>query len=84
MKTQGMQSEEKHNKIQTYGISSSGLYATAKIDNITADCLVDTRANLTIVSSKLWEVINSKHSLTPFDTPLVSAIGDTMNVKGRT
>ena len=83
-KTQGMQSEEKHNKIQTYGISSSGLYVTGKIDNITADCLVDTGATLTIVSSKLWEVINSKNSLTPFDTPLVSAAGDTTKVKGRT
>ena len=79
-----MQSEEKHNKIQTYGISSSGLYVTGKIDNITADCLVDIGATLTIVSSKLWEVINSKNSLTPFDTPLVSATGDTMKVKERT
>ncbi|MCG8047963.1 MAG: RNase H-like domain-containing protein, partial [Candidatus Thiodiazotropha endolucinida] len=83
-KSQGKQSEENHNKIQTSGISASGLYVTAKIDRINADCLVDTGATLTIVSSKVWEVINDKKALTQFDTPLVSATGDTMKVKGRT
>ncbi len=51
---------------------------------VSVDCLVDTGATLTLISYKLWELIQDKHTLTNFSTPIISASGDAIKIQGRT
>ena len=79
----------KHNNMpsnvrKTSMISSAGMYATGQVDGRNVECLVDTGATLTLISCDLWDLIRDKHQLSSFETPLISASGNNLTVKGST
>ncbi|XP_053404925.1 uncharacterized protein LOC128558755 [Mercenaria mercenaria] len=51
---------------------------------MSVDCLIDTGATLTIISEKLWSVIDQQCPVQPFDSRIVSASGNYLNIKGKT
>ncbi|KAH3718742.1 hypothetical protein DPMN_061548 [Dreissena polymorpha] len=60
------------------------MYATGLVDGRNVECLVDTGATLTLISCDLWALIRDKHQLSSFETPLISASGNNLTVKGST
>ena len=48
------------------------------------DCLLDTGATLTLVSTKVWDTIKDTKPLDNFDSSIVSASGNKLNMMGRT
>ncbi|KAH3721300.1 hypothetical protein DPMN_064220 [Dreissena polymorpha] len=60
------------------------MYAMGQVDGRNVECLVDTGATLTLISCDLWDLIRDKHKLSSFETPLISASGNNLTVKGST
>jgi len=56
----------------------------ALLDGRPIDCMLDTGASLTLISTTLWEAIRDKCVLSLFVTRDVSASGDPLRVQGRT
>ena len=73
---------------QTKHIASTGagLYASCKINNISAECLIDTGATLTIMSQRMWETIKPSTStaLESFDSNVFTASGEPVEIEGKT
>ena len=69
--------------INQTGVKTTGLYASAEIDGVQVDCLVDTGATLTVISSQIWKMIQDKCILSPFSREIISATGDAMKVLGQ-
>ena len=73
---------------QTKHIASTGagLYASCKINNISAECLIDTGATLTIMSQRMWETIKPSTSmaLESFDSSVFTASGEPVEIEGKT
>lgn len=76
---QTFQTTDTKHKCKQTGSHASGLYISARIKYMVVDCLVDTGATLTLVSTRLWNNIKDKHVLTPFHRTIVSASGDNMS-----
>lgn len=67
---QTFQTTDTKHKCKQTGSHASGLYVSARINYMVVDCLVDTGATLTLVSTRLWNNIKHKHVLTPFTEQL--------------
>ena len=61
----------------------AGLFVQAKLGEYGADCLVDSGATLSLLSSKVWSVIKGTVSLERFDQEIVSASGNVLDTKGK-
>ena len=61
----------------------TGLFVQAKLGEYGADCLVDSGATLSLLSSKVWSVIKGTVSLERFDQEIVSASGNVLDTKGK-
>ncbi|KAH3772216.1 hypothetical protein DPMN_173554 [Dreissena polymorpha] len=72
----GKKSEPTNHVINQTERQATGLYTSAEIDQLPVECLIDTGASLTLISSRLWNEINSNHTIDAFETPLVSASRD--------
>ena len=55
----------------------------AKSGEYGADCLVDSGATLSLLSSKVWSTIKGTVSLEKFDKEIVSASGNVLDTKGK-
>ena len=64
--------------------TSSGLYATCKINDVITDCLIDTGATLSILSSKAWNTISQSSTgyLKVFESQIFTASGNQIDAKG--
>ena len=72
-------------KINLSNFKGSGLYTTAKLNGHDVDCLVDTGATLSLVSTRVWNMIDGQsHNLDEFSTEIVSASGNPIDIKGQT
>ena len=61
----------------------AGLFVQAKLGEYGADCLVDSGATLSLLSSKVWSTIKGTVSLEKFDQEIVSASGNVLDTKGK-
>ena len=63
-----------------------GLFANCKINNIPAECLVDTGATLTIMSVQVWENIRpfSSAIMESYDGNVFTANGEPVRILGKT
>ena len=61
----------------------AGLFVQAKLGKYGADCLVDSGATLSLLSSKVWSAIKGTISLEKFDKEIVSASGNVLDTKGK-
>ena len=61
----------------------AGLFVQAKLEKYGADCLVDSGATLSLLSSKVWSAIKGSISLEKFDKEIVSASGNVLDTKGK-
>ena len=61
----------------------AGLFVQAKFGE-SADCLVDTRATLSLISTKVWSTIKGSEKPEEFDKDIVSALGNVLDTKGKT
>ncbi|MEW8545264.1 MAG: retropepsin-like aspartic protease, partial [Candidatus Thiodiazotropha sp.] len=66
------------------GIPHAGLFVHAKIGEYAVDCLVDTGATLSLISSKVWSTVQGTNTLDKFDREIVSASGNVLDTKGKT
>ena len=67
------------------GIHNSGLFVSALVNGQPINCLLDTGATLTIISTKVWETLDrSKLTLIAFDQNISTASGSPIEVAGRT
>ena len=67
------------------GIQNSGLFVPAFVNGLPINCLVDTGATLTIISTKVWETLGrSSLTLSTFDQVISTASGSPIEVTGRT
>ena len=64
--------------------SQAGLFVQANLEGYCADCLVDTGATLTLISSKVWSTIKGSETLEKFDMEVISASGNVLDTKGKT
>ena len=64
--------------------SQAGLFVQANLEGYSADCLVDTGATLTLISSKVWSTIKGSETLEKFDMEVISASGNVLDTKGKT
>ena len=62
----------------------AGLFVQAKFGEYSADCLVDTGATLSLISSKVWSTIIGSEKPKEFDKDIVSASGNVLDTKGKT
>lgn len=64
----------------------TGLYTSTTIQavNVAVDCLVDTEATLSLISSELWESFKSNATLEQYNDTFISASGDNLHVLGKT
>ena len=62
----------------------AGLFVRAKLGEYGADCLVDTGATLSLISSKVWATIKGSESIERFDKGIISASGNLLDTKGKT
>lgn len=62
----------------------AGLFVQSKFGDYNADCLVDSGATLTLLSSKVWTTIKGSETLEKFDRDIISASGDVLDTKGKT
>ena len=61
------------------------MYTTAKLNGHDVDCLVDTGATLSLVSTRVWNMIDGQsHNLDEFSTEIVSPSGNPIDIKGQT
>ena len=61
------------------------LFASALVNGQPVNCLVDTGATLTIVSTKVWETLNNSNlPLINFDQVISTVSGSPIEVTGRT
>ncbi|MCG7879813.1 MAG: RNase H-like domain-containing protein, partial [Candidatus Thiodiazotropha endolucinida] len=76
---------DENGKINVTNFKGAGLYAKARLNGYDVDCLVDTGATLSIVSTRAWHMIEDNSSdLQDFSREIVSASGTPLTVKGRT
>ena len=61
----------------------AGLFVQAKFGEYGADCLVDSGATLSPLSSKVWSTVKGTVSLEKFDKEIVSASGNVLDTKGK-
>ena len=72
-------------KVNLSNFQGSGLYIASKLNWYGVDCLVDTGATLTVLSTRAWNMIDGQvSSLRRFDKEIVSAFGNPLSVKGTT
>ncbi|MCG8048996.1 MAG: reverse transcriptase domain-containing protein, partial [Candidatus Thiodiazotropha endolucinida] len=78
-------SEKDSNKsVKVSGTNNSGLFAAAEVNGKPVYCLVDTGATLTIISTKVWELVDPPFSaLTPFPQTISTATGSPIEVSGK-
>ena len=78
------ESETKGNeKVNLTNFQGSGLYITGQLNGHEVDCLVDTGATLTVLSTRAWKMIDGQASkLESFEKEIVSASGNPLDVKG--
>ena len=71
---------------QQVASTGAGLFADCKINNIPAQCLIDTGATLTIMSTQVWENIRPFSSATveSYDGNVFTASGDPVKILGKT
>ena len=85
---QEKKTNQETNVQQTKHIASTGagLYASCKINNISAECLIDTGATLTIMSQRMLETIKPSTStvLGSFDSYVFTASGEPVEIEGKT
>ena len=62
---------------------NDGIYVIGKIENTKVSMLMDTGANLTIISNEFYEKLGTKPQIKPASIKLTSASGDTIPVKGQ-
>lgn len=66
------------------GPNNTGLYAAAVVNDKPVYCLIDTGATLTILSTKVWELIDqSSSALAPFPQIISTATGSPSEVSGK-
>ena len=71
-------------KANVCGNYQAGLFIPAKLGDYVVDCLIDTGATLTLVSTKVWDTIKDTKPLDNFDSNIVSASGNKLNTMGKT
>ena len=72
-------------KISTSGSRGAGLFVSGTMKGVEVDCLVDTGATLTLISTKVWNTLcDDTLPLDKFEQDLQSASGELINIKGRT
>ena len=76
-------SQEKAN-VSVTGTNHAGLFVSAKFGQYAVDCLVDTGATLSLVSSKVWSTIKGTKTLDEFNREIISASGNVLDTKGKT
>lgn len=78
--------EDNQQQMKQVSRSGAGLYAKCKINNIQAECLIDTGATLTIMSMRLWDIIqlSSSSVLEKFHSQVFTASGESLEMKGKT
>ena len=62
---------------------NDGIYVIGKIENTKVSMLMDTGANLTIISNEFFEKLGTKPQIKPASIKLTSASGDNIPVKGQ-
>ena len=79
-------SDKKGNdKVNLSNFQGSGLYLTGKLNGYEVDCLVDTGATLSVLSTRAWKMIDGQGSkLKTFDKEIVSASGNPLRIEGTT
>ena len=71
--------------VKVSGLQNSGLFVPAFVNGLPINCLVDTGATLTIISTKVWETMGcSNLTLSTFDQVISTASGSPIEVTGRT
>ena len=60
------------------------MFVKAQIGEYDADCLVDTGATLTLISSKVWSAIRGSAVPNKFEQDVISAFGNLLDIKGKT
>ena len=85
----GAKQQEKENvdeeAVKVSGKRSSGLFVSACVNGKPLNSLVDTGATLTIISSRVWETVgNSSSTLNSFEQVISTALGNPIEVKGKT
>ena len=71
-------------KAHKCGDFQAGLFIPVKLGDYLVDCLIDTGATLTLVSTKVWDTIKDTKPLDNFDSSIVSASGNKLNTMGKT
>ena len=70
--------------VKVSGPNNTGLYAAAVVNDKPVYCLIDTGATLTIISTKVWELIDQLSSaLAPFSQIISTATGSPIEVSGK-
>ena len=62
----------------------SGLFVRASINGKEVNCLVDTGATLTMISTKFFETLGLNSNLEIFTPEIITASGTPLNTKGKT
>ena len=76
--------EPSQGKANVCGNFQAGLFIPAKLGDYQVDCLIDTGATLSLVSTKVWDTIKDRGSMDSFDSNIVSASGNKLNTLGKT
>ena len=75
-------SKEKANVSMT-DTNHAWLFVSAKFGQYAVDCLVDTGATLSLVSSMVWSTIIGTKTLDEFNREIISASGNVLDTKGK-
>ena len=76
---------DKKGKVNMSSFQGSGLYITGKISGFEVDCLIDTGATLSVLSTRAWNMVEEQvPNFKKFDKEIISASGNPLNVKGST
>ena len=71
-------------KANVCGNFQAGLFIPVKLGDYLVDCLIDTGATLTLVSTKVWDTIKDTKPHDNFDSSIVSASENKLTTMGRT
>ncbi|XP_053390200.1 uncharacterized protein LOC128553112 [Mercenaria mercenaria] len=74
---------KKHN-VKSSSNVGSGLYVEAKINGFKANCLIDTGATLSVISSSFLDNNSCTVDLENFEKDIVTASGSPIEIKGKT
>ena len=83
---QNAETEAKCQQMTQVASCGTGLYVKCKVNGVPVESLVDTGATLTIISTRLWDIIQQCSSplLEKFSPQVFTASGEVVAIKGQT